>query len=147
MPGEKDTLLIADLYGRIEERCEPGPTVHGEVWLTRHEGTLFIYWEAWEVPFEENGTPRWSPGYADGRGTVTRTHGVTRWQAVAVIAGERLPDSIRDLAFAFGDRTKRDLLLRTALAAIGEEIRVPLQRGRFLLDTHQWRERDGIQGG
>src|SRR5262245_1104221 len=132
MPTEENTLLIADLYGRISEQCEPGPVVHGEVWLRRHESTLFVYWEAWELPFKaEDSAPRWQPGYTALAGMVSRSAGMTRWQAIAVVETEKLGDQLSDLVSAFGDSTKREVLLQKALSAIAGQIYLPMGRGRF----------------
>src|SRR5262249_10293172 len=126
---------------QIVERCEPGPRVHGEIWLRRHEHVLIVYWEAWESPLHEDGTPSWNPGYTDAFGTVSRTLGATRWQAVAVVPTETLPEAVRDLARAFAELPDRDLLLQIALRAVDQEISHHLVRGRFVKLAHRWRER------
>lgn len=133
-------LLIADLRGSIVERCEPGPPVHGELWLRRHDSQVVMYWKVWEAPYEEDGTRRGQGGFADIRGVVARRSGLTRWQSLLLLTPARLPAEVKDLPTAFADPTMRDILLRTALQAINGEIYLPLVRGRFTAASYRWRE-------
>jgi hypothetical protein len=137
-----NSLLIADVCGRINERCEPGPAVHGEIWLRRHEGLLVVYWDVRELPTNEDGTPAGRrPGYTNaGMGVAVRNWGAGRWQAMCVLTTDDLPDEVKDLATAFGNPAHRDALLAAALKAVNVEIYGPFERGRFLERAHRWRE-------
>src|SRR5260370_18599882 len=73
-------------------------------------------------------------------GMVSRSAGRTRWQSVAVVETESLGDQLKDLASAFDDPTKRDLLLQKTLSALADQLYSPMGRGRFREYTHQWRK-------
>jgi hypothetical protein len=137
-----NSLLIADLRGRLNLRCEPGPAVHGQVWLRRHENFLVVYWEVWVTPFDDDGTPQRDFRHTDRGGilVVAESHGAQRWQTLCVVPGDQLPAGVADLAAAYASAPKRELLLSAALNAINGQIGIPLQRGRFELRAHRWRE-------
>jgi hypothetical protein len=59
------------------------------------------------------------------------------------IKNEQLSEDFKDLPSVFADPSKRDRLLYLALRAVGDEIYFKLQRGRFTLTAHEWRERKG----
>jgi hypothetical protein len=149
-----NSLLIADLRGSLALDCEPGPAVHGEVWLKRHEDLLIVYWEAWEAPmvywdgweasYDEDGGPQRHLRYIDRSGIalVAGARGDRRWQALCVIPRDRLPPGVADLAAAYADPQQHELLLTRALTAVNDNLYVTLGRGRFSLRAHRWRERE-----
>jgi hypothetical protein len=145
------SLLIADLTGRMSENCSPGPAAIGEIWLRLREGLVIVYWEAWEVSCKEDAEPeksddpRWRHRMADrGPWAVvwsqenSRSPG-RRWQALCELAAVELHHYVKDVAAAFADPTKYDLLLEAALRMVNQQIYDPLGRGRFRKDTHHWR--------
>jgi hypothetical protein len=146
------SLLIADLSGRMSERCSPGPNVVGEIWLRLREDLVIVYWEAWEVSCEEDAEreksdePRWRHRLADrGPWAVVRSEENSRspgrrWQAICELTAGELHHHVKDLAAAFADPTKYDLLLEAALGMVNQQVYDPLARGRFLKKAHHWRQ-------
>jgi hypothetical protein len=143
--ADEPILLIADVSGTMAERCEPGPTVYGEVWLRRYEGLVVVYWEVRETPLDADGEPHGYPQHTDILYGVARTQGPRRWQALSVLRADQLPGEVGPLPEAFADPARRDVLLRAALKAVNGELYSPLGRGRFCAQSYRWRQGSGAR--